>query len=60
PLDTEMTREIRLPLYYTGLTNTATIRINDGAPQKVTIERDFTAQVRVTIPADGVAWMTVE
>ena len=32
PTDKEMTRDIQLPLYYTGLTKTACIREQEGTP----------------------------
>jgi hypothetical protein len=60
PLSASITRSIRLPLYYTGLTTTAFIRINGAAAQKVSIARDYSAEVSVTIPANGMTWLTVE
>jgi hypothetical protein len=60
PLETAITRTIRLPLYYTGLETAAVIRIEGGAARKVTLARDYTAPVTVTIPAGGVTWLTVE
>ncbi len=60
PLDTPITRTIRLPLYYTGLTATASVRINGSAARKVTIARDYTAGLSVTIPAGGLTWMVIE
>ncbi|MDR2980838.1 MAG: hypothetical protein LBV12_01175, partial [Puniceicoccales bacterium] len=34
PLEQEITRTIKLPLYYTGLTNTANVSIGENSPQK--------------------------
>ena len=36
PTDKEMTRDIQLPLYYTGLTKTARIREQEGTPATYT------------------------
>jgi hypothetical protein len=59
PLGTPIKRTIRLPLYYTGLTAAASIRINDGAANNVTLAHDYSAEVTLTILADGLAWVTV-
>lgn len=60
PLDTPIIRTIRLPLYYTGLTETAWIRILGGLPRKLLISRDYVAELSVAIPAGGATWLTVE
>ncbi|HVN05401.1 MAG TPA: hypothetical protein VMT86_13340 [Bryobacteraceae bacterium] len=60
PLDTPLTRTVRLPLYYTGLTTTASIRIDGGAAHKLTIQRDYSLEVSVTIPARGMTWLSIE
>lgn len=51
PLDTEITREITLPLYYTGLSDAASITIGDGKPHKYKLDRDYAVKVSITIPA---------
>jgi hypothetical protein len=60
PLETPIVRTVQLPLYYTGLTTTASVRIDGGAARKVSIGRDYTAEVSVAIPAGGMTWLTVE
>jgi hypothetical protein len=60
PLDVPITRTIRLPLYYTGLTTTALVRVDGGPPHRVPIARDYTAEFRLTIPAGGMSWLTLE
>ena len=55
-----ITRTIRLPLYYTGLTTTALVRVDGGSPHRVQIARDYTAEFRLTIPAGGMSWLTLE
>lgn len=60
PLNTPITRTIRLPLYYTGLTTMASIRINGGTSRKVPIGRDYSAELSVLIPAGGLTWLTIE
>jgi len=58
PLSTPIERTIRLPLYYTGLTNQSLLRIEDAPPKRITLARDFSAEVTVTIPAHGRTWLT--
>ena len=60
PLDEPISRTIRLPLYYTGLTRRARVREKDGPPRTYTLERDYTIKVKVTLPARGMTWLIVE
>lgn len=53
PLDTEIEREIRIPLYYAGLSKTAILSLDDGAPQPVALDSENRATLRVKIPAHG-------
>ncbi len=59
PLPHPIERRIRLPLYYTGLTDEAIVRWENGAAKKITLARDYTAEIQVSIPAHGNTWMTV-
>ena len=56
----EITQKIKLPLYYTGLTTRALVREQDGKPQRYFINRDFSIEVEVTIPAHGYTWLVIE
>ena len=60
PTDEEMVRTIRLPLYYTGLTDKATIREQEGRRRKIRLTRDYQAELTVRIPANGFTWYVVE
>lgn len=60
PLDEPIRRTIALPLYYTGLTTQAVIRVNDGAARRYTLDRQFNVQVDVTIPARGSVWLLIQ
>jgi hypothetical protein len=60
PLDEPIRRAITLPLYYTGLTTQASIRIDGAAPRRYALDRKFNAQVDVTIPARGSVWLLIE
>jgi hypothetical protein len=58
PLSEPLERRIRFPLYYTGLTSEARLRIEDGQPKKIMLARDFSAEVIIQIPARGRTWIT--
>jgi hypothetical protein len=60
PLGADIERDIRLPLYYTGLTETAVVRGEDGAARRVALARDYVITTRVRIPARGRTWLTIE
>jgi hypothetical protein len=60
PLDHAITRVIKLPLYYTGLTTAATVRLERGAARRVRLDRSSEALVTVSIPAGGATWMVIE
>ena len=59
PLEHEIRREVTLPLYYTGLRNSAQLRINGGAPQTARLGADYSLTLAATIPAHGWVWITV-
>lgn len=60
PLKSSIQRTIELPLYYTGLTDKATIRIREGKPKTYTIDRRWHVKVDVDIPAGGYTWLVIE
>lgn len=60
PTDETITREIRLPLYYTGLTDKARIREAEDRPKTYRLDRDYSVPLTVTIPARGYIWYVIE
>ena len=60
PTDEAITRKIDLPLYYTGLTETARIREQEGSSVEYRLGRDYSVQVEVTIPGNGYTWYVIE
>jgi hypothetical protein len=60
PLPEAITRTLPLNLYYTGLTEHATVTGGDGTKQEVTLARDYVAPVAVSLPANGFAWYVIE
>ena len=59
PLDEPVHRELKLPVYYTGLTDQVVVRVHDGAPRTLKIDRQFNLEVPVDLPAQGVTWIEI-
>lgn len=57
PLDVSITRIIRLPLYYTGLSQQVTITEKGGHPFIRKIDKDHAVQLTITIPAASYTWL---
>lgn len=60
PLDEPVQREIRIPLYYTGLRDKAIVKEQDRLPQVYTLSRDYSIRLKITIPAKGYNWYIIE
>lgn len=60
PLKEKITRTIKLPLYYSGITNTAMIREKESAAKSYKLNRDYEVELTVTIAAEGYTWFVVE
>jgi hypothetical protein len=60
PTKKDITRTIPVPLYYTGLTDTAVFREKEGKPRSLKLNRNYEADLVVTIPAESYTWLTVE
>lgn len=60
PLNEPVTRTLRVNLYYTGLTETAVLREGDGPSRRIDLNRDYTVDVPMTVPAQGMKWLVIE
>jgi len=60
PTQQAITREVALPLYYSGLTKSVRIREKEGALKTYMLDRSYNAHVKVTIPANGYTWLVAE
>jgi len=60
PLDREVKKTLTIPLYYTGLKEKAAMRERDGEPVSITLNRDYSIELPVTVPAHGVTWFVIE
>jgi len=60
PLDVVMTRKVKLPLYYTGLTKKASVREKECKAKSFEIDKDGNLIYEVSIPANGYTWLVIE
>jgi hypothetical protein len=60
PLPSAIEREIKVPLYYTGLTDKAVLKEQSGSVREYTLDRDYSITVKVNIPAKATQWFVIE
>jgi hypothetical protein len=60
PTGTRVTRDFTLPLYYTGLTETAGVSERDGPAKEYALDREYNIRVPVDIEANGYTWFVIE
>lgn len=53
PLQEPVTRTLKVPVYYTGLTNKVRVEGEDGKTKTYSVNRDYEINITVTIPANG-------
>ena len=49
-----------VPLYYTGLTDTAQVSEQEGTWIKYTLARDYHIDLPVSLPALGITWFLIK
>jgi hypothetical protein len=60
PLKEKITRTIKLPLYYTGLTDIANVREKEGAIIKYSVNRNYEMELSFSIEPESYTWFTIE
>jgi hypothetical protein len=60
PTDKRIAKEITLPLYYTGLTDQATIRIMDGEADSYPLNRQYQITIPVEVESHNQIWIIIE
>ena len=59
PTTEPLTENLTLPLYYSGLTNKAFISVGGAAATQMTLARDYTLVVPVSLPGKSTTWVLV-
>jgi hypothetical protein len=60
PLENEVTKTLRVPLYYTGKTTKASVIERDGKAKNFKLDREYNIELPVKVPGLGVTWFVVE
>lgn len=60
PLKEKITRTIKLPLYYTGLTDVANVREKEAAFIKYNLNRNYEIELSFSIEPENYTWYVVE
>ncbi len=60
PTREKIEKEIKVPLYYTGLTQTAQIREKEGISKNYVLNRNYEATIKVLLQPDSYSWWVVE
>lgn len=60
PLKEKVTRTIKIPLYYTGLTATASLREKGGQARVYQLDRGYGIDYTFTLQPESYSWVTIE
>jgi hypothetical protein len=60
PLKEKITRTIKVPLYYTGLTDISSVAEKKGVDKKYALNRNYEIEITVSIEPASYTWLTVE
>jgi hypothetical protein len=60
PLKEKITRTIKLPLYYTGLTNEVKIGEKESSKQSKMLDRNYCIELAFTIEPESYTWFVIE
>jgi len=60
PTAEKITRTIKVPLYYTGLTTIASVSIMGGKATSMKLNRDYTVNLPITLQAGEYKWIVVQ
>lgn len=60
PTNKEIKRQIKIPVYYTGLHSIVQFREKEGRSMSIPVSRDYTITVDIILPANGYSWYVLE
>jgi len=60
PLGRVVSKTVTVPLYYTGLTDKAMIRKQEGQAREYALDREYKVRLEVEVPAEGFASFVIE
>ena len=60
PLGHDVTRDLKLPLYYTGLTDTALVSEQGDEPTRYKLDRAYNITIPLQTPPTATTWFLIE
>lgn len=57
PTNHEITKKIKVPLYYAGLSDQTKVTTKSGESTNLRLNRDFSVEIEVTVPGNGDSWV---
>ncbi len=60
PLKQSITRTVKIPLYYSGLTRTAKVREKQGTNKIYNLNRNYEIELTFTLGPQGYSWFAIE
>jgi hypothetical protein len=60
PLPTPVEKELKLPVYYTGLDRLASVRFEGGEPNIYVLDRNYEITLPVKLKAQSMTWCVIE
>lgn len=57
PLTRDVTKKLRIPLYYTGLKDKVMVSVKDGEAKEYTMDRDYDVDIDVRVAAGSYTWI---
>jgi hypothetical protein len=60
PTSSNVDKILKLPLYYTGLTDKAMIREQDGEPVEYSLDREYNVYINVKMESMSITWFVIE
>ena len=60
PLKEKITRTIKVPIYYTGLTSTAKVSEKNGPVKTLQLNRNYEIGLTFTIAPESYTWMVIQ
>lgn len=60
PLKEKITRTVKVPMYYTGLKETAFVSEKGGPARKYTLSRDYAVELNFSIEPEGFTWFIIQ
>lgn len=60
PTNQRITRKVKIPLYYTGLTTIAKVSERESPARVYKLNRDYTIDLQFTIAPDSYTWFVIE